>query len=90
MRVLHGIPFRITLWYLAILGGGGLVLLGGGIYVSLSGVLHRHLDEALKNRDEQVARFRDIVSVEPLTPKANPARGAHFMYVLPLSRERKP
>lgn len=62
MNFIHSITFRITLWYLAILGML-LAFLGAGVYFALSGVLHRHLDASLKTRTKQLAKFDDIVSI---------------------------
>ncbi len=62
MNFIHSITFRLTLWYLAILSIL-LMLLGGGVYLTLSQTLYHNLDDSLKTRAEQLARFRDIMSI---------------------------
>ncbi len=62
MSIIHSITFRLTLWYLAILGIM-LTLLGSGVYFSLSRVLYDNLDDSLKTRAEQLSKFRDIMSI---------------------------
>jgi heavy metal sensor kinase len=62
MSIIHSITFRLTLWYLAILGIM-LTLLGSGVYFSLSRVLYDNLDDSLKTRAEQMSKFRDIMSI---------------------------
>ena len=62
MNFIYSITFRLTLWYVAILGVL-LILLGAGIYFSLSRVLYNNLDDSLKTRAEQLSKFRDIMSI---------------------------
>ncbi|MCE1246217.1 MAG: HAMP domain-containing histidine kinase [Firmicutes bacterium] len=62
MKFCNSVRFRFTMYYLGILGIL-LVLLGFGIYYSLSGSLHKNLDEKLKARAKQIARYRDAVSI---------------------------
>ncbi len=62
MKFLHSITFRVTLWYLAILGVM-MVLLGIGVYVTLSNRLYHHLDVSLKERAEHLSEFRDVLSI---------------------------
>ncbi len=62
MNFIHSITFRLTLWYVAILGLL-LTLLGAGVYFSLSRILYNSLDDSLKTRAEQLSGFRDIMSI---------------------------
>ena len=62
INFIHSIKFRFTLWYLLILSIL-LVFLAGGIYGVLSRTLHNNFDESLRNRAEQLAGFRDIISI---------------------------
>jgi len=62
MNLIHTIKFKFTLWYLSVLSLL-LVLLGGGVYFTLSRALHGNLDDSLKIRGEQLANFRDIISI---------------------------
>ena len=40
-----------------------LVLLGSGVYFTLERVLYRNLDDSLRIRADQLARFRDIIDI---------------------------
>jgi len=62
MNFIHTIKFRFTLWYVAILALL-LTMLGNSVYFTFSHVLHGNLDDMLKNRAEQLSRFRDIISI---------------------------
>ncbi len=62
MMILRSIKFRFTLWYLTILSLV-LVVLGSGIYLTLADRLNQDLDNALKMRAEQLAGFREIISI---------------------------
>jgi len=59
---MHSITFRLALWYLAILALL-LTILGTGIYFTLSHALYSSLDESLKARAEQLARFKNIITI---------------------------
>ncbi|MCP3888145.1 MAG: HAMP domain-containing protein [Desulfobulbaceae bacterium] len=62
MNFIHTIKFRFTLWYLVVLAIL-LMFLTGGIYGSLSHTLYRSFDQSLRKRAEQLAGFRDIISI---------------------------
>ncbi len=62
MNFIHTIKFRFTLWYLVVLAIL-LMFLAGGIYGSFSHTLYRNFDQSLRKRAEQLAGFRDIISI---------------------------
>ncbi len=62
MSFFNSIQFKFTLWYLSVLGTV-LIVLGVGIYLSLSNRLHHNIDRSLEVRAEQIAQFRDVISI---------------------------
>lgn len=62
MTFYKSISFKFSSWYLAILGAL-LLVLGCGVYFSLSERLHDNLDNTLRERAEQVVRFRNVMGI---------------------------
>ncbi|MFP3975046.1 MAG: sensor histidine kinase [Chloroflexota bacterium] len=63
MRFVNSIKFRLTVWYLVVLGLL-LAVLGMGVFFTLSHSLHRSLDNSLERRVEELKNnpgaFRDL------------------------------